>query len=75
MGMETLNSAARAAGFAMAASDEPYEEVKAEVKAETAWRPGDGLMSAPAVERANRSGDWFKSMFGLFGRRAPASPA
>ena len=28
MGMEALNNAARAAGFAMAACDEPYEELR-----------------------------------------------
>ena len=47
MGMETLNSAARAAGFAMAASDEPYEEVKTEVKVETTgWRPSEAVTLA-----------------------------
>lgn len=77
MGMETLNSAARAAGFAMAASDEPYEEVKAEAKADAiSWRPGEAVMLTSAkLEPPHRSGDWFRTMLGLFGRRAPASPA
>ena len=77
MGMETLNSAARAAGFAMAASDEPYEEVKTEVKVETtAWRPSEAVMlTASNVERPHKAGDWLRTMLGVFGRRAPASPA
>jgi len=69
MGMEALNSAARAAGFAMAASEEPYAEVK--VEARPAERPGEAM---PRPEPA-RVGDWVRSMFGLFGRRAPASSA
>ena len=75
MGMETLNSAARAAGFAMAASDEPYEDVKAEVKVvEAQWRPGEAiLLQADPTQRKPGSGDWIKGVLGLFGRRA--SPA
>ena len=79
MGMETLNSAARAAGFAMAASDEPYEEVKTEVKVETTgWRPSEAVMLTLAQTgpgRPIRQGEWFRTMLGLLGRRAPASPA
>ena len=64
MGMETLNSAARAAGFAMAASDEPYAQ----------WRPGEAiLLHAYPTQRKPGSGDWLKGVLGLFGRRA--SPA
>jgi hypothetical protein len=76
MGMETLNSAARAAGFAMAASDEPYEDVKAEKTAQPeAWRPTQAVMLAPiAIERHYRTADWLRSMLSFFGRRAPASP-
>jgi hypothetical protein len=76
MGMETLNSAARAAGFAMA-SDDPYEDVEAEVKVVKAqWRPGEAiLLQADAPPRAPASGDWLKGMLALFGRRAPVSPA
>ena len=75
MGMETLNNAVRAAGFAMAASDEPYGEVET-VKAETSeWQPADAVLRAPVVPEAPRSGEWFRSVLGLFGRRAPASPA
>jgi len=77
MGMETLNNAARAAGFAMAASDEPYEEVKTEVKVEaTGWRPSEAVMLTPArLARPHKASDWFRTMLGLFGRRTPASPA
>jgi hypothetical protein len=77
MGMETLNNAARAAGFAMAASDEPYEEVKTEAKVEaTGWRPSEAVMLTPAkLERPHKVGDWLRTMLGVFGRRAPASPA
>lgn len=77
MGMETLNSAARAAGFAMAASDEPYEEVKTEVKLETTgWRPSEAVtLAKTGPVRPNKSGEWFRTMLSLLGRRAPASPA
>ena len=77
MGMETLNNAARAAGFAMAASDEPYEEVKTEVKVETTgWRPSEAVMLTSAkLERPHKAGDWFRTVLGFVGRRAPASPA
>lgn len=77
MGMETLNSAARAAGFAMAASDEPYEEVKAEAQVDAAsWRPSQAVMlTSDKVGRPLRMGDWFRNVLGFFGRGAPASPA
>jgi hypothetical protein len=77
MGMETLNNAARAAGFAMAASDEPYEEVKTEAKVEaTGWRPSEAkMLAAGRLDGHHKAGDWFRTMLGLFGRRAPASPA
>jgi hypothetical protein len=70
MGMETLNSAAHAAGFAMAASDEPYDDPKPEAKVEqNDWRPADAVLLTPAtIER-----HWFRAMLGYFGRRA--SPA
>lgn len=78
MGMETLNNAARAAGFAMAASDEPYEDVRAEVKVvEAQWRPGEAVLlhAEPTPGHKPRTADWLKGVLGLFGRRAPASPA
>ena len=75
MGMETLNSAARAAGFAMAASDEPYEQA-ARIKIETVqWRPAEPLLLAPTGPRANRTSDWRTVFWSMLGRRAPASPA
>jgi hypothetical protein len=70
MGIENLNSAARAAGFAMAASDEPYEDRKPQAKVEQQdWRPTEAVLLTPAtIER-----HWFRAMLGFFGRRA--SPA
>jgi hypothetical protein len=76
MGIEALNSAARAAGFAMAASEEPYAEVEVEVKpAETQSRPGEAVPRSEAAGIAPRVGEWVRGMLGLFGRRAPASSA
>jgi hypothetical protein len=77
MGIEALNNAARAAGFAMAACDEPHEETRAERKpSETQWRPGEAvLQQEPPAAAGLRGGDWMRSLFGLFGRRAPASSA
>ena len=76
MGIEALNSAARAAGFAMAASEEPYGEVKTEAgPAETQWRPGEAVLLSEPERTGLRIGDWMRSMLGLFGRRAPASSA
>ena len=76
MGIETLNSAARAAGFAMAASDEPYEQVKAETKTAVDWRPSEAItLASPTLASPHKTADWLRSMLGLFGRRAPASPA
>lgn len=75
MGMETLNSAARAAGFAMAASDEPYEEVKTEVKVAD-WRPSEAVtLTKLGPAHPHKSGEWFRTMLSLLGLRAPASPA
>jgi hypothetical protein len=78
MSIETLNSAARAAGFAMAASDEPPEESKPEEKLESpGWHSGEPILlhaeTAPAPDAsakvASSLTDWIKS---AFGRRAPA---
>ena len=57
MGMETLNNAARAAGYAMATSDDLLNDSKPEARPEIeAWRPGEAIMaSQPAtVIRATR---------------------
>lgn len=74
MGIETLQNAARAAGFAMAASDETLAEVSEEVKAET-WRPSAALLSpeshAPAKAEASVT-EWVKSVFVGTTGRAPA---
>jgi hypothetical protein len=76
MGIETLNSAAWAAGFAMAASEDAFDDAvsPAEATAEARWRAGEaGLVRQSPVDRA----DWIKALFGYlhFGRRAPASTA
>ena len=70
MGMETLNSAARAAGFAMAGTEEIFEERRAEpiVSPVTALVP-----VAPIRPRGTM--EWLRSYFGFLGGRAPASPA
>src|SRR5262245_61912309 len=72
MGMETLNSAARAAGFAMATTDEVPAQSSAEAKPEarTAWQSREALLSASP--KATSLVDWLKNPFGIFGRGAPA---
>jgi hypothetical protein len=74
--METLNTAARAAGFAMAASDEGSQESKVVAKPETeTWRSSEAILLPSEPQDATRKAsatDWFKSFFGLSGRRAPA---
>jgi hypothetical protein len=75
MGMETLNSAARAAGFAMAVSDETPSA--AEPKAETqAWRSSEPVLKHPVIVRRDEAGIgysvWVKSLLNLLHRRAPA---
>ena len=78
MGMETLNNAARAAGFAMAASDDLLNNSKAEARTENeAWRPGEAIMPSqvpPAsANTLHTVADWVKGrIFSVFGRGAPA---
>jgi hypothetical protein len=74
MGIEALNSAARAAGFAMATSEEPFDEVYpgATQAVNTQWRPGEAML---VHEAPSERGDWLKALLGLFGRRARVSPA
>jgi len=77
MGIEALNNAARAAGFAMAAPDDPPEEEVARRPAiDTSWRPGTAVsLIAPTplnVARPSQVSDWFKTMLGAAGRGAPA---
>jgi len=76
MGIEALNSAAWAAGFAMAGDEEAFEDTDATAMtvkaAEARWTPGEAvLVREPPGERS----DWLKALLGLFGRRAPVSPA
>ena len=80
MSIETLNSAARAAGFAMAMTDEPADETKTPDELEKgAWRPGEAVvlhhaeaMPADASKAATSFTDWVKGVFGASGGRAPA---
>jgi hypothetical protein len=73
MGIEQLNSAAWAAGFAMAACESDYDDGCAVVPpVETQWTPGRAVMvREPDAER----GDWLRALLGLLGRRARVSPA
>jgi hypothetical protein len=73
MGIEQLNSAAWAAGFAMAASEDDYEDGCAVVQPlETRWTTGRAIMvREPAAERT----DWVRALLGLVARRARVSPA
>jgi len=76
MGIESLNDAARAAGFAMAASDESYGEVEVVLveaaPAETQRQPGTAVALHEPAGAVSRVGDWMRGMLGLFGRRATA---
>jgi hypothetical protein len=74
MGIETLQSAARAAGFAMVDADEPGGE--AAKKADEGRRIGTPALllkdQKEAVEKAQATfGEWVKGMLGSSGR-APA---
>lgn len=78
MSIETLNSAARAAGFAMAMSDEPAEEAKPQEQPAVGWDPGDPILlkaaeATIAGEPAKATlTEWVKGVFTSIGRRAPA---
>ena len=73
MEIETLNNAARAAGFAMAASDEPHEEPKREMRGdEGAWQSQALIPLHLAADQPK--GDWLRNMIDLVWGRAPASP-
>jgi hypothetical protein len=72
MGLETLKNAERAAGFAMAASDEPNPESKPETKPEAQpWRPGEAVL-ARNVPKTGHAGELVRSLLSIFGRGAPA---
>jgi hypothetical protein len=85
MGIETLNSAARAAGFAMAAPEEAYEDLEAlphtgvappersSRLTELHWQPNRGVL---LHEKPAERGDWMGVLLSFFGRRtAPRRPA
>ena len=73
MGIEQLNNAAWAAGFAMASSEEDYQDGCTVVQpAEVQWTPSQAILVRQGeVERA----DWLRALLGLLGRRARVSPA
>ena len=76
MGMEKLNNAARAAGYAMATSDDLLNDSKPEARSEVeSWRPGEAIM--PSQQSSNNTlhtvTDWVKGrVLGVLGRGAPA---
>ncbi len=77
MGMETLNNAARAAGYAMATADELLNNNKTGAKPENeAWRPGEAVVpgaAAPPATAMHSVTSWVKMrFFGALGRGAPA---
>lgn len=78
MSIETLNTAVRAAGFAMAASDEPADENKPDMllPQTEAWRPGEAVLLSPdelvAVKATPTITERLKGVLGLLGRGAPA---
>jgi uncharacterized protein YegL len=78
MSIETLNSAARAAGFAMAA-DEPAEETKkTQENPGGGWRPGEAILLNQAdptdatARVASSFTDRLKGALGALGLRATA---
>jgi hypothetical protein len=73
MGTETLYSAAHAAGFAMAAPEEAYEDLVAlpetaspHLPAELQWQPGGCVL---VHETPGDRSDWINLLLGLLGRR------
>lgn len=79
MSIENLNTAVRAAGFAMAASDEPSVEGKTDKGMQTeAWRPGEPVLLGQDELALSADGKpvsftgRIKGVLGLFGRSAPA---
>jgi hypothetical protein len=76
MSIEKLNTAVRAAGFAMATSDEPADENKPDKLLQSeAWRPGEAILlsnEGTAAKSAPTIGDRLKGVLGLLGRGAPA---
>ena len=74
MSMENLNTAVRAAGFAMAPSDESADKTDNQLQDE-AWRPGEAILLSQdesAAKAAPTIADRLKGVLGLLGRSAPA---
>ena len=74
MSIENLNSAVRAAGFAMATTDESSEQPIKPLESES-WRPGEAMLLTQddgAAKAAPTITDRLKGVFGLLGRSAPA---
>jgi hypothetical protein len=76
MSIENLNTAVRAAGFAMATSDEPADDIKPDQLLQSeAWRPGEAMLLSqdePAAKATTSIADRLKGVLGLLGRSAPA---
>ena len=76
MGMETLQSAARAAGYAMAASEDGDNGAAPLAPEPKDWRPAEALLlPLPEPPQPGKLADTMRVVLGFFGRRAPASPA
>jgi hypothetical protein len=74
MSIENLNSAVRAAGFAMATSDEPAEQPAKPLESES-WTAGEAMLLTEderAAKSAPSIADRLKGVLGLLGRSAPA---
>lgn len=74
MSIETLNTAARAAGYAMAASDEaaPDDKPRFEPEAPQGYLDETRLLADFAPKTTASVGEWVKGVFSVFGRGAPA---
>jgi hypothetical protein len=80
MSIENLNTAVRAAGFAMATSDEPADENKPNKHPQSeGWRPGEAILlnedetaASAQVKTAPTITERLKGVLGLLGRSAPA---
>ncbi|MGE3065156.1 MAG: hypothetical protein AB7K67_06200 [Hyphomicrobiaceae bacterium] len=75
MSMESLANAAKAAGFAMAVSDELLDQSEADLKAGTLRTRAEVdrlsaplTRTAPAVIRQPSTAEWIKGMLGFSGR-------
>jgi hypothetical protein len=74
MGIETLQSAVRAAGFAMAAEDDGGQACEPQKMERAEWRPAEAkLLALTEQDQPGRLADTLKGVLGFFGRRA--SPA